>query len=167
MGVESITELSPWHLVLHGVSDGVVGPPRASVTTQLLSSKEGLLHFSVAQEPGLRLHHPKSVISLERLSCLGEERRVSGREVTIGGRSGSGSIPGTIATTIRVGHELTQQLGLLVPGLKDRGDRLSQTWRRRHVPVSLGALEPIPSVESVHHSFIQTHYHYLRNPTQQ
>jgi hypothetical protein len=54
---------------------------------QLLRDEEGLLHLGAAQEPKLRLHHLKLVISLERLSCLGEERRVSGREVTIGGRS--------------------------------------------------------------------------------
>jgi hypothetical protein len=32
---------------------------------------------------------------------------VSGCEVAIGGRSGSGSISGLISTTSRVGHELT------------------------------------------------------------
>jgi hypothetical protein len=97
------------------------------------------------------------VISLERLSYLGEERRVSGCEVTEGGWSGI--ILGPIATTSRVGHELTQQLGLLVLGLKDRGDRLSQPWRWRLVPISLGALGPSPSITSVHHSVIQTYYH--------
>jgi hypothetical protein len=40
-------------------------------------------------------------------------------------------------------------------GLKDRGDRLSQTWRWRWVPVPLGVLGPIPYVASVHHSAIQ------------
>jgi hypothetical protein len=69
------------------VSGGVVGPPRAGVTTQLLRGKEGLLHLGAAQEPKHGLHHPKLVIGLEGLSCLGEERRVSGREVTVGGRS--------------------------------------------------------------------------------
>jgi hypothetical protein len=46
------------------------------------------------------------MISLERLSCLGEERQVSGHEVAIGGWSGSGSIPDPIATMSRVSHEL-------------------------------------------------------------
>jgi hypothetical protein len=32
VGTESITELSPWHLVIRGASDGVVGPPHASIT---------------------------------------------------------------------------------------------------------------------------------------
>jgi hypothetical protein len=77
---------------------------------------------------------------------------MSGRKVTVGGQSRSGSISGPIATMSRVGHELTQQLGLLVPKLEDRGDRLSQTWLWRQVPVSLGALSPSPSVVSVHHS---------------
>jgi hypothetical protein len=128
-------------------------------TMQLLCDEEGLLHFGAAQEPELGLHHPKPVISLERLSCLGEERWVCGRKVTVGGRSTSGSIPGPIATTSRVGHELTQQLSLLIPGLEDRCDCLSQTWWWRQVPVSLGHLGPSPSVASVHHSVIQTHYH--------
>jgi hypothetical protein len=88
------------------VSGGVVGPPRAGITTQLLRGEEGLLHLGAAQEPKLRLNHPKPVISLKGLSCLGEERRVSGREVAVGGRSGSESISCPIATTSRVGYEL-------------------------------------------------------------
>jgi hypothetical protein len=128
------TELSPRYLIVRGASDGVVGPPRAGITTQLLHGEEGLLHFSAAQEPKLGLHHPKPV---------------SGRKVAVGGRSGGISCP--ISTMSRVGHELRQQLGLLVVGLKDRGDRLSQTWRWKRVPVSLGALSSSPSVASVHH----------------
>jgi hypothetical protein len=54
---ESITELSPRHLVVHGVSGGVVGPPRVGVPTQLLRGEGGLLHFGAAQEPELGLHH--------------------------------------------------------------------------------------------------------------
>jgi hypothetical protein len=158
VGAESIAELSPRHLIVYGASGGVVGPPCAGITTQLLHGKERLLHFGAAQVPELGLHHLKPVISLERLSCLGEEGRVSGRKVTIGGRSRSESIPSPIATTSRVGHELTQQLGLLILGLEDRGDRLSQTWWWRLVPISLGALSPSPSIMSVHHSVIQTHY---------
>jgi hypothetical protein len=79
------------------------------------------------------------------------------REVAVGGRSWS--IPCPIATTGGVGNELLQQLGLLVVGLKDRGDRLSQTWRWRRVTVSLRVLGPILHVVSVHHFAIQTHYH--------
>jgi hypothetical protein len=86
---KSITELSPRHLVIRGVSSGVVGPPCASVTPQLLRGEEGLLHFGVAQEPKLRLHDPKSVVGLKRLSCLGEERWMCSREVAVGGRSWS------------------------------------------------------------------------------
>jgi hypothetical protein len=41
------------------------------------------------------------------------------REVAVGGRSWSWSIPCPIATTGGVGKELPQQLGLLVAGLKD------------------------------------------------
>jgi hypothetical protein len=32
VGAEGIVELSPWHLVIRGVSGSVVGPPRAGVT---------------------------------------------------------------------------------------------------------------------------------------
>jgi hypothetical protein len=87
VGVEGIAELSPRYLVVWGASGGVVGPPRAVVTMQLLRGEEGLLHLSAAQEPKLGLHHPKPVISLKSLSCLGEERRVSGHKVVVGGQS--------------------------------------------------------------------------------
>jgi hypothetical protein len=151
VGAESIAELSTRHLVVRGASGGVVGPPRTGVTPQLLRSEEGLLHLGAAQEPEHGLHHLKPVVSLKRLSCLGEERRVRSREVAIGGWSWSGSIPCPIATTGRVGNELPQQLGLLVAGLKDGGDRLSQTWWWRWVPVPLGVLSPILYVASVNH----------------
>jgi hypothetical protein len=154
VGMKGVTELSPWHLVVHGVSGGVVDPPRAGVTPQLLRDEEGLLHLSAAQEPKLGLHHPKPVVGLKRLSCLGEERRVRSREVAVGGRSWSGSISCPIATMGGVGNELPQQLSLLIAGLKDRGDRLSQTWRWRQVPVPLGVLSPSSYVTSVHHSII-------------
>jgi hypothetical protein len=66
------------------------------------------------------------VIGLKRLSCLSEEWRVSGREVIVGGRSWSGSISCPITPTSGVGHELTQQLGLLVMRFKYQGDRLTK-----------------------------------------
>jgi hypothetical protein len=110
-----------------------------------------------SEEPKLRLYHPKPVFGLKRLSCLSEERRVRSREVTVGGRSWS--ISGSIATTVGVGNELPQQLGLLIVGLKDRGDRLSQTWRWRRISVPLGVFGPISHIARVHHSAIQTCYH--------
>jgi hypothetical protein len=119
VGVKGIAELNPRHLVIRGASGGVVGPPRAGVTPQLLRSEEGLLHLGAAQEAELRLHHPKLVVSLKRLSCLGEERRMHSHEVVVGGRSWSWSIPCPIATMGGVGNELPQQLGLLIAGLKD------------------------------------------------
>jgi hypothetical protein len=119
VGTEGIAEFSPRHLIIRGASGGVVGPPCASVTPQLLHGEEGLLHFGAAQEPKLGLHDRNSVVGLKRLSCLGEERRMRSREVTVGGQSWSWSIPCPIATTGGVGHELLQQLGLLVAGLKD------------------------------------------------
>jgi hypothetical protein len=159
VGTEGIVELSPRHLVIHGASGGVVGPPRAGVTPQLLRGEEGILHLGVAQEPKLRLHHLKLVVSLKRFSCLGEERRVRNCKVAVGDRSWSRSISCPIATTGGVGNKLLQQLGLLVVGLQDRGDHLSQTWWWRQVPIPLGVLGPSPSVVSVHHSVIQTCYH--------
>jgi hypothetical protein len=87
VGTEGITELSPWHMVIRGASGSVVGPPHASVTPQLLSGEEGLLYLGAVQEPKLGLHHPKPVVGLKRLSCLGEERRMCSREVAVGGRS--------------------------------------------------------------------------------
>jgi hypothetical protein len=84
---ERAVELSPQHLVVHGASGGVVGPPCIGVTTQLLHGEEGLLHLCAAQEPKIGLNYPKPVISLEGLSCLGEERRLTGREVAVHGRS--------------------------------------------------------------------------------
>jgi hypothetical protein len=118
-------ELSPRHMVICGVSGGVVGPPRAGVTPQLLCDEEGLLHLGTAQEPELGLHHPKPVVGLKMLSYLGEERRVRSHKVIVGGQSWCWNISCPIATTGEVGNELPQQLGLLVAGLKDRGDRLS------------------------------------------
>jgi hypothetical protein len=156
--MEGTVELDLRHLVVHGASSGVVGPPCAGVTTQLLHGEEGLLNFCAALESKLGLNHPKPVISLKRLSCLGEERWMGGREVTIGGQSRSRSISCPIATMSRVGHELLQQLSLLISGLKDRDDGLSKTWRRRQVPVSLSILGSNSSVVSVHHSIIQTSY---------
>jgi hypothetical protein len=107
VGAEGIRELSPWHLVIRGASGGLASPPRATVTPQLLRGEEGLLHFGAAQEPELGLHHPKPVVSLKRLSCLGEERRVCSRKVAVCGQSWSWSIPCPIATTGGVGNELS------------------------------------------------------------
>jgi hypothetical protein len=106
VGAESATELGPHHLVVCGASGGVVGPPRAGITTELLCSEEGLLHLRVVQEPKLELDHPKPVIGLERLSCLDEEWRVSDRKVIVCSRCWSGTISRPMATVSRVGHQL-------------------------------------------------------------
>jgi hypothetical protein len=74
---------------------------------QLLCGEEGLLHLRAVQEPKLGLDHPKPVIGLERLSCLGEERRVSGRKFAVGSQSWSKSIPCPMASTSKVGHQLS------------------------------------------------------------
>jgi hypothetical protein len=84
VGAKSAAELSPRHLLVCETSGGIVGPPHTGVTTQLLCGEEGLLHLRAVQEPKLGLDHPKPVIGLERLSCLDEERRVSGHEVSVG-----------------------------------------------------------------------------------
>jgi hypothetical protein len=103
---ESTAKLSQRHLVVHGASGGVVGPPHTGVTMQLLHGEESLLQLRAVQEPKLGLNHPKPVIDLERLSCLDEEQQVSGHEVTVGGRRWSRSIPCPIATMSRVSHQL-------------------------------------------------------------
>jgi hypothetical protein len=72
VGTKSVAELDPRHLVVCGASGGVVGPPCAGITTQLLRDEESFLHLRAVQEPKLGLDHPKPVIGLERLSCLGE-----------------------------------------------------------------------------------------------
>jgi hypothetical protein len=87
VGVKGTAELSPRHLVVHRVNGGIVGPPCIGVTTQLLRGEEGLLQLCAVHEPKLGLNHLKPVISLERLSRLAEERRMSGRKVTLGGQS--------------------------------------------------------------------------------
>jgi hypothetical protein len=46
------------------------------------------------------------VIGLEMLSCLDEERWVSGREVAVGSWSWSGSIPCPMAAMSKVCHQL-------------------------------------------------------------
>jgi hypothetical protein len=53
VGVESIVELSPRHLVIRGVSGGVFGPLCAGVTPQLLSDEEGLLYLGAVKSPNL------------------------------------------------------------------------------------------------------------------
>jgi hypothetical protein len=152
-------KLGPRHLVVRRVSGDIVGPQHVGVVTQLLHGEESLLHLHTMQTPKFGLDHPKPVIGLERLFCLGEERLVSGRKVAIGSRSWSRSIPCPMATMSRVGHQLPQQLGLLITGLKDRSDRLSQGRRQRRAPVWVSGLEITPSILSVHHSVIQTSFH--------
>jgi hypothetical protein len=87
MGVESFMKLIPRHLVVCGMSGGVIGPPCTHVSPQLLHGEERLLILYAAQEPKLGLNCTQLVIGFQRLSCLSEEQRVSSREVSIGGRS--------------------------------------------------------------------------------
>jgi hypothetical protein len=89
IGAQGIVEFSPRHLVIRGAS----------------GNEEDLLHLGAAQEPKLRLHYPKPVVGLKRLSCLSEERQMRSREVVVGGRSWRWSIPCPIATTGGVGNE--------------------------------------------------------------
>jgi hypothetical protein len=104
--MESAAELSPRHLLVRRASGSIVGPPHAGIAMQLLRSAESPLHLRAVQQIKLGLDHPKPVIDLERLSCLGEERRVCGHKVAIGSRSWSRSIPCPMATTSRVFHQL-------------------------------------------------------------
>jgi hypothetical protein len=70
-------------------------------------------------------------------------------------------VPSPVASTSwsGVGHKLPQQLGLLIPRLKDGGNSLGQGQRRGCVPVRLSRLRITPSVTSVHHFIIQMGYH--------
>jgi hypothetical protein len=80
------------------------------------------------QEPKLGLNHAKSVMSFQRLSGLNEERWVSGRELLICGWSLSMVVPSPVASMSwsGVGHELPQQLGLLILRVEDGGNSLGQ-----------------------------------------
>jgi hypothetical protein len=69
-----------WWVLSFGIKTGY--DARAGVTTQLLRGEESLLHLRVVHEPKLRLDYTKPVVSLERLSYLGEEQWMSGREAT-------------------------------------------------------------------------------------
>jgi hypothetical protein len=73
----------------------------------VLCGEEGILHLRAVQEPKLGLDHLKPVIGLERLSCLGEERRMSGHKVAVGSQSWSRSIPCPMTAASRVGHQLS------------------------------------------------------------
>jgi hypothetical protein len=70
VGAESAAELSLRHLVVHGASGVVVGPPCAGIATHLLCGEESFLHLYAVKKPKLILNHLKAVIGLERLSCL-------------------------------------------------------------------------------------------------
>jgi hypothetical protein len=99
MGAECLTKLVPQHLIVHGASGYVDGPPRTRISPQLLCGEEDFLSFHAAQEPELELNHVKLVIGFQRLSCLSEERRVSGHEVSICGWSLSMVVPSPVAST--------------------------------------------------------------------
>jgi hypothetical protein len=57
-----------------------------------------------------------------------------------------------------VGHELPQQLGLLIPRLEDEGNSLGQGQWRGWVPVRQIKLGITPPIASDHHSAIQMSY---------
>jgi hypothetical protein len=167
VGVESDAELSPRHLVLCGASGDEVGPPHGGVATKLLCGEGGLLHLYAVQDPKLGLDHLvhgtwySLVIGLGRLSCLGEERRVSGHEITVGSWSWRGSIPCPLAATSRGGRQLSQQLNLLITGGSMQS--LEPRSAAEVGPIWVSGLGITPSIVSVHHSAIQTSHHELRN----
>jgi hypothetical protein len=160
MGVESLTKLIPRHLIVHGASDDVVGPPYTRISPQLMCDEEGLLSLSATQEPELGLNHMKLVVGFQRLSCLCEEQQVSGHEVPIHGWILSMVVPSPMASTSwsGVGHELPQQLILLILRLEDGGNSLGQGRRWGWVPIWLSRLVITPFVASVHHSVIPMSY---------
>jgi hypothetical protein len=63
-GMEGIIKLGPQQLVVHGVSSGVVDPPRASIPQQLLCGEEGLMMFCTAEEPEFGLYGAQPMVSL-------------------------------------------------------------------------------------------------------
>jgi hypothetical protein len=130
-------------------------PHSCCVAKSLLS-----LHAVQKQKPELGLNHVKPVISFQRLSCLSEKWRVSGREVPIGGGTLSMVVPSPVACTSwsGVGQELPLQLSLLIPRLKDGGNSLGQGRWRGWVPVWQIRLRITPTVASVHHSVIHMSY---------
>jgi hypothetical protein len=148
-------------LIVHGASGGVVGPPCTRISSQLLCDEEGLLSLCAVQKTKHGINHVKQVISLQRLSCLSEERRVGGREVPIDGGGLSMVLPSPVASTSKsgVGHELLQQLGLLVLRLEDGGNSLGQGWWWGWVPVRQIRLGITPPIAGVHHSIIEMSYH--------
>jgi hypothetical protein len=160
MGVETLAELTPRHLIVRRASGGVVGPPHAQISPQLLCSEEGLLNLSAVQEPEHGLNHMKPVVGFQRFSCLSEERWVSGCEVPIGGGSLSMVVPSPVASTSwsGVGHELSQQFGLLIPRLDVGGNSLGEGRWWVWVPVRHTKLRITPPIASVHHSIIQMSY---------
>jgi hypothetical protein len=112
------------------------------------------------QKPNLGLNHTEPVVGFQRLSCLSEERRVSGREVLIGGRCLSMIIASPVASTSwsGVGHELPHQLSLLISRLEDGGNSFGQGRWWGWVPVRPIRLRITPPIASVHHSVIQMSY---------
>jgi hypothetical protein len=155
MGAEGVTELGPQHLIVYGLSGGVVGPPCTSIPQQLLCDKEGVLMFYAAGEPELGLDGSQPMVLHLRLTRFGEGRGMSGQKFPIGGWSLTLSVLHSIPTTSEVLHELAQQLSLLIPRLRDGGDGLSQGRWQRWSPVLMSGISLSPSVVSVHHSVMQ------------
>jgi hypothetical protein len=62
MGAEGLTKLTPRHLIVHGASGGVIGPPRICISSQLLYDEEGFLSLYAVQEPKLGRNHVKPVV---------------------------------------------------------------------------------------------------------
>jgi hypothetical protein len=113
------------------------------------------------QELKLGLNHVKPVVGFQMLSCLSEERRVGGREVPIGGGNLTMVVPSPVASTSwsGVGHELSQQLSLLISRLEDGGNNLGQGRWWGWIPVRQIGLGVTPQVMSIYHPVIQMSYH--------
>jgi hypothetical protein len=77
----SLTELSPQHLVAVGVSGGEGDPPDTHGFVELLGREQSLLDLRAAAKTELRLDHAKPVIGLQHICGLNEHRWVCHEEV--------------------------------------------------------------------------------------
>jgi hypothetical protein len=91
----------------------------------LLGCEQSPLVLGVAEELELGLDGVKPIISLQRLTCFSEDRRVSSQELSIGALGLTSSISSTMDSAGGVGYEQTQQLDLLIPRLQNRRYGLS------------------------------------------
>jgi hypothetical protein len=85
VSTEGLPELDPWNLVAVAKSGSVVSPPSTGRPMKLLGHIQSLLKLGTVQVPKLGLSDAKPIIHLKRIRRLGERRRVSHQDVSVGG----------------------------------------------------------------------------------